>query len=81
MPLTQITVAPHLTFDALAGGDDGAPLALLLHGFAESMHCWRAQVAALADMGYRAVAPSQRDRKSTRLNSSHRTVSRMPSSA
>jgi pimeloyl-ACP methyl ester carboxylesterase len=58
--LTQITVAPHLTFDALAGGDDGAPLALLLHGFAESMHCWRAQVAALADMGYRALAPSQR---------------------
>jgi len=33
---------------------------LLLHGFAESMHCWRAQVAALAAAGYRAVAPSQR---------------------
>jgi pimeloyl-ACP methyl ester carboxylesterase len=37
-----------------------APLVLLLHGFAESMHCWRAQVAALAAAGYRAVAPSQR---------------------
>jgi len=24
------------------------------------MHCWRAQVAALADAGYRAVAPGQR---------------------
>jgi hypothetical protein len=24
---------------------------LLLHGFAESMHCWRAQVAALATAG------------------------------
>jgi pimeloyl-ACP methyl ester carboxylesterase len=33
---------------------------LLLHGFAESMHCWRAQVTALGDMGYRAIAPSQR---------------------
>jgi pimeloyl-ACP methyl ester carboxylesterase len=33
---------------------------LLLHGFAESMHCWRAQLAALADVGYRAIAPSQR---------------------
>jgi pimeloyl-ACP methyl ester carboxylesterase len=33
---------------------------LLLHGFAESMHCWRAQVACLGDMGYRAVAPGQR---------------------
>jgi len=41
-------------------GAPDAPLVLLLHGFAESMHCWRAQVAALADAGYRAVAPSQR---------------------
>src|SRR6201994_1096006 len=59
-PLTQITTSPSLTFDALVTGEDGAPLVLLLHGFAESMHCWRAQAAALADMGYRAVAPSQR---------------------
>jgi pimeloyl-ACP methyl ester carboxylesterase len=56
----QITIAPGLTFDALAAGKPGAPLVLLLHGFAESMHCWRAQVAALAGAGYRAVAPSQR---------------------
>src|SRR5215467_15599442 len=58
--LTQITIAPHLTFDALVAGDEGAPLVLLLHGFAESMHCWRGQVIALAGMGYRAIAPSQR---------------------
>jgi len=58
--LTQITIAPHLAFDALVAGEPDAPLVLLLHGFAESMHCWRAQVAALADMGYRAMAPSQR---------------------
>jgi pimeloyl-ACP methyl ester carboxylesterase len=58
--LIQITTAPHLIFDALAAGEAGAPLVLLLHGFAESMHCWRAQIAALADMGYRALAPSQR---------------------
>jgi pimeloyl-ACP methyl ester carboxylesterase len=56
----QITIAPHLTFDAVTAGERGAPLVLLLHGFAESMHCWRAQVAALGDMGYRAIAPSQR---------------------
>ncbi|MET0868471.1 MAG: alpha/beta hydrolase [Pseudorhodoplanes sp.] len=56
----QITIAPHLTFDAITAGVPGAPLVLLLHGFAESMHCWNAQVAALGDMGYRAVAPSQR---------------------
>lgn len=58
--LIQITTAPSFTFDALVAGERDAPLVLLLHGFAESMHCWRAQVAAVADMGYCAVAPSQR---------------------
>jgi pimeloyl-ACP methyl ester carboxylesterase len=60
LSLSQITTAPGLTFDVLLTGRLGAPLILLLHGFAESMHCWRAQVAALAGAGYRAVAPSQR---------------------
>src|SRR5215471_8876275 len=58
--LTKITIAPDLTFDALISGEEDAPLVLMLHGFAESMHCWDAQAAALSDMGYRAVAPSQR---------------------
>jgi pimeloyl-ACP methyl ester carboxylesterase len=57
--LSKLSIAPGLTFDALVGGEPGAPLVLLLHGFAESMNCWRAQVAAL-EAGYRAVAPSQR---------------------
>src|SRR6266478_248956 len=56
----RIAISPQLTFDALTAGEDGAPLVLLLHGFAESMNCWRAQVTALGDMGYRAIAPSQR---------------------
>jgi pimeloyl-ACP methyl ester carboxylesterase len=56
----QIATSPSLTFDALVAGEPGAPLVLLLHGFAESMHCWRAQAASLADMGYCAIAPSQR---------------------
>jgi pimeloyl-ACP methyl ester carboxylesterase len=59
-PLKKITISPALTFDALVAGEPGAPLVLLLHGFAESLHCWRAQVAALAEAGYRAVTPSQR---------------------
>jgi pimeloyl-ACP methyl ester carboxylesterase len=59
-PLEKITISPALTFDALAAGAPGAPLVLLLHGFAESMQCWRAQVEALAGAGYRAIAPSQR---------------------
>jgi pimeloyl-ACP methyl ester carboxylesterase len=58
--LEKITLAPGLTFDTLVAGEPGAPLVLLLHGFAESMQCWRAQVTALAAAGYRAVAPSQR---------------------
>jgi pimeloyl-ACP methyl ester carboxylesterase len=58
--LIQITTAPHLTFDTLVAGDDGAPLVLLLHGFPESAHCWHAQLNALADMGFRAIAPNQR---------------------
>src|SRR6202158_6504771 len=58
--LEKITIAPGLTFDALVAGEAGAPLVLLLHGFAESMHCWRAQITAIAAAGYRAVAPNQR---------------------
>src|SRR5256886_17708736 len=58
--LEKIPISPGLTFDALVSGEPDAPRVLLLHGFAESMHCWRAQVAALAAAGYRAVAPNQR---------------------
>jgi pimeloyl-ACP methyl ester carboxylesterase len=60
MTIAQISISPALTFDALVAGEDRAPLVLLLHGFAESMNCWRVPVTALADMGYRAIAPSQR---------------------
>jgi pimeloyl-ACP methyl ester carboxylesterase len=58
--LENITIEPGLTFDALTSGVSGAPPVLLLHGFAESMNCWRAQAAALAANGFRAIAPSQR---------------------
>src|SRR5438552_17647738 len=58
--LEKITISPGLTFDALVSGEPGARLVLLLHGFAESMHCWRAQVSALSNRSYRAIAPSQR---------------------
>lgn len=49
-----------LTFTTdVAGPADGA-LVLLLHGFPESRHSWRAALPALAAAGYRAVAPDQR---------------------
>jgi pimeloyl-ACP methyl ester carboxylesterase len=36
------------------------PLVLLCHGFPESWHSWRHQLKALAEAGYRAVAPDMR---------------------
>ena len=56
----KIETGPGLIFDVLDDGPAGAPLVLLLHGFAESFHMWRSQQLALAAAGYRAVAPSQR---------------------
>ncbi len=36
------------------------PLAILCHGFPETSHSWRHQIKALAEAGYRAVAPDMR---------------------
>jgi len=58
--LLKIEIGPGLVLDALVDGAADGPLVLLLHGFAESFHMWRAQLPALAAAGYRAVAPSQR---------------------
>lgn len=52
--------AGGLRFTALAAGPpDGRPV-LLLHGFPQTSRCFAAEVAALAALGYRAVAPDQR---------------------
>ena len=50
--------ANGLTFAYLEAGR--GPLALCLHGFPDSAHTWRHLLPALADAGYRAVAPFQR---------------------
>lgn len=50
----------ELSFDArIAGPADGEPV-LLLHGFPQTSREWSAQLAALGEAGYRAVAPDQR---------------------
>ena len=36
------------------------PLVILCHGFPESWYSWRHQIAALAESGYRVIAPDQR---------------------
>jgi pimeloyl-ACP methyl ester carboxylesterase len=42
-----------------AGPADGRPV-LLLHGFPQTSWCWQAQLEALGQAGYRAIAPDQR---------------------
>src|SRR5262245_13186854 len=60
METTTIKTPGGLAFTAdVAGPTDGA-LVLLLHGFPESRHSWRAALPELAKAGYRAVAPDQR---------------------
>ena len=51
--------ANDVDFAYLAAGDSG-PLALCLHGFPDSAHSWRHLLPALADAGFRAVAPFMR---------------------
>ena len=60
MESTGLKTRSGLTFTADVAGSAGGPLVLLLHGFPESRHSWRAAVPALAAAGYRAVAPDQR---------------------
>jgi pimeloyl-ACP methyl ester carboxylesterase len=57
--LDQVTfgrakTAPGITLRYAAMGS--GPLVLLVHGFPESWYNWRAQLPALAEAGYRAVA-------------------------
>lgn len=63
--ITQHTATVNgVDFAYLACGDHG-PLALCLHGFPDSPWSWRHLLPALADAGYRAVAPFQRGYAST----------------
>jgi pimeloyl-ACP methyl ester carboxylesterase len=57
---TGIEARSGLTFTADVAGPVDGPLVLMLHGFPESRHSWRAALPALAAAGYRAVAPDQR---------------------
>src|SRR5437870_4842139 len=59
MDTVEIPVG-DFTFRARAAGPADGELVLLLHGFPQSSYEWRAQLAALGDAGYLAVAPDQR---------------------
>lgn len=51
---------PHLRMHCVTmGPEDGEPV-ILLHGFPEFWYSWRLQMPALAEAGYRVIAPDQR---------------------
>ncbi len=55
---SRLVKTDGLTQQVLEAGD--GPLVLLVHGFPELGVSWRAQVQALSDAGYHAVAPDMR---------------------
>jgi pimeloyl-ACP methyl ester carboxylesterase len=59
MPL-QHRVVPTNGIRMHVAEQGAGPLVLLCHGFPESWYSWRHQLSALADAGYRAVAPDMR---------------------
>ena len=59
--------ANGLDFACLEQGD--GPIVLLLHGFPDNAHSWSYQMPALADAGYRAVAPFLRGYSPTEVPS------------
>jgi pimeloyl-ACP methyl ester carboxylesterase len=59
MDSVQIPVG-DLVFDAVATGPADGPLVVLLHGFPQTSWSWRGVWPALADAGFRVVAPDQR---------------------
>lgn len=57
---TVSLAANGLTFTADLAGPAGGELVLLLHGFPQTRHTWRAELRALSAAGFRACAPDQR---------------------
>jgi pimeloyl-ACP methyl ester carboxylesterase len=55
-----LLAANGLDFRCLAAGPEDGRLVLLLHGFPEGAESWTAQLAALSDAGWLAVAPDLR---------------------
>jgi len=59
-PRQREVEANGLRFGVLEWGDEGAPLALLLHGYPDTAWTWRHLGPALAEAGWRAAAPFTR---------------------
>jgi pimeloyl-ACP methyl ester carboxylesterase len=59
-PISTRQIAANGLSFAVDEAGDGDAVALLLHGFPENRRSWRAQLPALAALGWRAVAPDLR---------------------
>lgn len=57
---TRSVTAGERTFTADISGPPDGDLVLLLHGFPQTRHAWRAEMRSLAAAGFRACAPDQR---------------------
>ena len=74
-----MTEIAHRTVEAngirihLAEAGNG-PVVLFCHGFPESWYSWRHQLKALAEAGYRAIAPDMRGYGETDQPRGHRPV-------
>ncbi|WP_135828623.1 alpha/beta fold hydrolase [Halorussus halobius] len=53
-------IANDVRLHCVTAGDEADPLVVLLHGFPEFWYSWRRQIPALADAGFRVVAPDMR---------------------
>ena len=60
MDLIEIPTTGGLVFSARVDGPAGGRPVILLHGFPQTSRCWAAQLTALGDAGFRAVALNQR---------------------
>ncbi|XP_074580798.1 epoxide hydrolase 1-like [Curcuma longa] len=56
----RMVQANGITVHVAEKGETGAPVVVLLHGFAELWYSWRHQILGLAGRGCRAVAPDLR---------------------
>ena len=73
MPSAEALETTRGQFEVLVDGPADGPLVLLLHGFPELNVSWRHQIPALAEAGYRVVAPNQRGYAGSVRGGSYRT--------
>ncbi|MEI8080614.1 MAG: alpha/beta hydrolase [Actinomycetes bacterium] len=70
----QIVRANGIDMHCLVAGPPDGDLVVLLHGFPELAISWQHQLPALAEAGYRAVAPNQRGYGATTRQGPYDTV-------